>query len=103
MFCNVARAVALAATLITALPTMAQERAVEVRHADLDLTSATGRSALDRRVARAADRICGAVDIRDTRMMSAKRRCVAGTVRAARPAIELAQRNAMTGGVRLAR
>jgi UrcA family protein len=53
-----------AGVLLLASPSLAQRSepvtaSVTVRHADLDLTTAAGRAALDRRVARAAREVCG--------------------------------------------
>jgi len=52
--------IAGAATLIAA-PASAtgQERSVTVRYADLDLSSPAGKRALDRRIARATETVCG--------------------------------------------
>ncbi|NIJ65273.1 UrcA family protein [Sphingomonas leidyi] len=53
---------ALAAATLLAVPALAEgrpERSATVRHADLDLNSAAGRAALDRRLAAATEQVCG--------------------------------------------
>lgn len=53
---------AAAAALLAAGPALAADpdaRMVKVSHADLDLSSAQGRAALERRVAAAKEAVCG--------------------------------------------
>jgi UrcA family protein len=49
---------ALSGALLAAQPVLAAS--VEVKYDDLDLTTAQGRQALDQRVDRAAEEVCGA-------------------------------------------
>lgn len=58
-----------------AAPATASPRSIAVSYADLDLSRPAGVAALDRRLARAADAVCGPVDARDLRAMSAARAC----------------------------
>ena len=93
-------AAAIAACLLT--PTMATAttgptKSAKVSYAGLNLTSATGKATLERRVSRAADRVCGVGLQRDIRLAAITRRCAAEARAAARPAIELAYRNAADG------
>ncbi len=72
-------------------------RSVEVRHGDLNLASATGEAALNRRIAAAATAVCGRADIRD---LSARQRvdaCRATTLAAARTRVEVAVAAAKSG------
>jgi UrcA family protein len=72
---------ALAATL-TAAPAFAQPPAsatIVVRTADLDLHSATGRTALDRRIRAAIDIACGDASDADVHGKNAALRCRAAT------------------------
>lgn len=92
-------AAALAALLVTAAPAHAGEKQALVTYADLDLTHAAGRAALDRRIAAAATRVCRA-DSRDLARKLAERRCRGKALDDSRPAVELARRAA--SGQRLA-
>ena len=63
---SLAGSAALVATLITiaaATPVRAETVSVPVAYGDLDLSTPAGVATLDRRVRRAADRICGIADI----------------------------------------
>lgn len=92
---NLAHAAAIAAVLVFAAPAAADgAKSVKVSYADLNLSSAAGRDALDRRVARTAERICGVALESDLAMQMAAKRCAANARESARPAIELAHRNA---------
>ena len=92
---NLAHAAAIAAALVSAVPAAADEaKSVEVSYADLNLSSATGRDALDRRIARVANRICGVGLEREVMRQMLAERCAADARESARPAIELAYRNA---------
>ncbi|QYU68553.1 UrcA family protein [Leptolyngbya sp. 15MV] len=55
-------AAAAIASLGTALPASAQE-SIEVTYRDLNLDTAEGQKALDRRIVRAARQVCGLEDI----------------------------------------
>ncbi|MCP3729845.1 UrcA family protein [Sphingomonas sp. MG17] len=102
MLHNLARAAAIAAfvagTLLAPVPAQAGgERSANVRYSDLNLASATGKAMLERRVASAADRVCGVANEQMPRLIAAARRCAATARESARPAIELAYRNAANG------
>jgi UrcA family protein len=62
----------------TASPTVTNR--VVVSFQDLDLGSVRGRAALDRRIARAAEEVCGTASEADLAARNAVRRCRAGTV-----------------------
>lgn len=68
---------AIAAGMLTfaTAPAFAAERSVEVRFADLDLTTENGASALQQRVKRAVTRVCGRADVRDLVEMQDVKRC----------------------------
>ena len=80
---------------------VSQTQSVEVRHGDLDLTSAAGVARLDRRIKAAAARACGSYDERDLRMAAEARACRSETIAQARPKVDLAIAQAR-GGNRLA-
>lgn len=95
MLCNLARAAAITAALLAAVPAIAAgAKSVQVSYADLDLASAHGKAAFDRRIQHAAQRVCGPVLQRDLMMTAAVNRCVAATLESIQPAVELAYRNA---------
>ncbi len=92
---NLARAAAISAALVLAAPASADgTKSVKVSYADLNLSSAAGRNTLDRRVARTADRICGVALEQHLELQAVAKRCAATARESARPAIELAHRNA---------
>jgi UrcA family protein len=95
MLSNLARAAAIAAALIAAVPAIASgAKSVKVSYADLNLTSSTDKARFERRIARAADRVCGVELGRDVQLQAATKRCAAETRESLRPAIQLAHRNA---------
>ena len=95
MLSNLARPAALAGVLIAAVPAHAGgAKSANVSYADLNLASATGKAMLERRVSRAANRICGFGLEQNLRMQAAAQRCATAARESARPAIELAYRNA---------
>lgn len=95
MLFNLARAAAIAAALIAAVPAIADgTKSVKVSYADLNLATESGRLALDRRVARTAARICAVPVEQDLAMLAAAKRCAVKARASAQPAIELAHRNA---------
>jgi UrcA family protein len=53
---------ALALAILAPIPAMAETASVRVRYADLDLSSADGQRAFNRRIAAAGRQICGAAD-----------------------------------------
>ncbi|MCR5871991.1 MULTISPECIES: UrcA family protein [unclassified Sphingomonas] len=97
MITNFARAAALGAALLVSLPTVAgQGKHVRVSYADLDLTADAGKKTFERRIARAADAVCGPTDGRDLAGVVRHKRCVATALESSRPAVELAFRNSAT-------
>ncbi|HEY0621844.1 UrcA family protein [Sphingomonas sp.] len=95
MLFNLARAAAIAAALIAAVPAFAGgAKSANVSYADLNLASALGKATFERRVSRAADRVCGVELGRDIVAQAAAKRCAAAARESARPAVELAYRNA---------
>ena len=50
----------LASAVLVTTPAMATAKTQEVRHADLDLSSAEGRTRLDTRIRQAVKQVCGA-------------------------------------------
>jgi UrcA family protein len=51
--------VTLASALMATTPVLANEKTKEVRHADLDLSSAEGRARLETRIRQAVKQVCG--------------------------------------------
>ncbi|MEG3179965.1 UrcA family protein [Sphingomonas sp. LT1P40] len=95
MYSHLARAAAVAAALLAAVPAFAGgEKKIAVSYADLNLVSAKGKQAFDRRITTAARRICDAAPQRDLAMQAADNRCVAAVLATTAPAIDLALRNA---------
>lgn len=69
---------AFAAAGLIATPALAAPqsgRTVTIRHADLDLSSATGRATLDRRLAAATEQVCGSYAGADQDEAMAIQRC----------------------------
>ena len=86
-------AATLAASLaVAAAPALAQPAPlrVAVSHADLDLTTAQGRSALELRILRAARTACGTPSPADPRGRADLNACVAEARTAARQAVAIA-------------
>ena len=97
MFANFARAAALGTVLLVSLPAVAGTgKSVVVSYSDLNLTSAAGKKAFERRIARAIDAVCGTPAPRDLVDSAHRKRCVVAALDSARPAVELALRNAAT-------
>ncbi len=98
MFPQFARAAAFGAVLLVALPAAAGEgKSINVSYADLDLAADKGKKAFERRIAHAAGAVCGGpADPRDLVGTAHRNRCVASALDSARPAVELAFRNAPT-------
>lgn len=95
MLCNLARAAAIAAALLAAVPAAADgTRSVEVSYADLNLASAQGKSTFERRLKAAAARACGVGYERDLTLHKITKRCAAAALESVNPAVELAYRNA---------
>ncbi len=84
------RLVLPALALAAAAPALAQQASIEVPYGDLDLTKDAGRKALDARIARAANRLCGTVGARDLVQIAAKKACVAEARASVAPQVELA-------------
>jgi UrcA family protein len=95
MLHNLARAAAIAAALLAAIPAVADgAKSVQVSYADLNLASAQGKASFERRINAAAQRVCGPAPGLNLVMQAAANRCVAATLESTQPAIELAYRNA---------
>ena len=100
MFKTFARPVLIAtigtfATAVTAASPAAasgptENRSAAVRYGDLDLKTADGATELNRRVARAASRICAAADPRDLGQVAAAHSCRSTAIANAQPSIQLA-------------
>ena len=91
---TVLAAAAMAASLATlAAPAAAQNaEGILVHYGDLDLTGATGRQALDRRIAGAAAELCGSFRAVELNWANEVRACRAETIALTQP-----QRNAAVG------
>jgi UrcA family protein len=90
-------AAAIAATLLqlgaAASPAAAQTaEAIVVSYADLNLAGPAGREVLDRRIANAATRLCGAYSANELRWAAAAEACQAETIALTQP-----QRDAAVG------
>lgn len=95
MLCNLARAAAITAALIAAVPAAADgAKSVQVSYGDLDLASTQGKSAFERRLKAAAARACGVNLERELKRLELSKRCAATALESAAPAIELAYRKA---------
>jgi len=95
MLSNLARAAAIAAALIAAVPAVAGgAKSVKVSYADLNLSSASGRTLFAERIEDAVERVCGSPFQRDLSMAAEARRCATATRELTAPAIQLAHRNA---------
>jgi UrcA family protein len=94
---SILAAAALAAGLLTlgvaASPAMAQEISVRVSYADLNLASDSGREILDRRIANAADQLCGAFSPLELTWAAAVRACQAETIALTQPQRDAALRH----------
>ena len=84
-----------------AVPAFAQDTAgavpsVQVRYHDLNLATTEGTAALDRRIKAAAERVCGAYDVRDlgvlARINACRRSAVTGTATQVAEAVSAAKR-----------
>lgn len=83
----------IAAGAAAAQPDLAAQNSprVAVRYADLNLSSMAGRSELSRRIAAAANALCGpAPALRDLGATQAYRDCVKTSIASAAPAVEQA-------------
>ena len=98
MFAPPFRPAMLGVALLLATPALAESgKAIAVRYGDLDLTAAAGKQTFERRITRAAAIVCGGTpDSRDLVGSRAHGRCVASALQSARPAVDLALRNAAT-------
>jgi len=98
MFAPPFRAATLGVVLLLATPALAGAgKSIAVRYGDLDLTAAAGKQTFERRIARAASAVCGGTpESRDLFGSRAHGRCVVSALQSARPAIDLALRNAAT-------
>jgi UrcA family protein len=78
-------------------PAMAADAGVAVQHADLNLATAAGRAALDRRIDRAARHVCGTALTVELDLAAEIADCRADVMASAR-----SQRDAIVGGLELA-
>jgi UrcA family protein len=80
-------AAALALAILSPIPAMAETMSVPVRYGDLNLASADGQQAFNRRIAAASRKICGTADSeRDLSRRSAVTKCLAEVRRSVEPA-----------------
>jgi UrcA family protein len=79
---------------MAAAPAAAAPAQVAVSYADLDLAKDEGRKVLDRRLARAERRVCGARPVRDLTLMQRHKACLAEARASYAPQVELALANA---------
>lgn len=84
-------------TFTAVAPALASEAGVPVQHADLNLASAAGRAALDRRIDRAARQVCGTALTIELELAGEVNACRADVMANAR-----AQRDALVGGIEVA-
>ena len=84
-------------TLTAVAPAMASDTGVSVQHEDLNLASAAGRAALDRRIDRAARQVCGTALTIELDLAAEVTACRADVMAEAH-----AQRDAILGGIELA-
>jgi UrcA family protein len=75
---------------LCSVPAVAQTTSVPVSFADLDLTSATGKIALEHRIDRAVTAICGIPDAIDLWAARATEKCRVETRAQARPRVVVA-------------
>ena len=93
-------ALVVATALVT--PTVgqaAETNLIRVSYADLNLVESFGQNQLERRIAYAAETVCGTADPRDLIFVRAVTDCRDGTVADARPAYEAAVASARDGTV----
>jgi len=74
--------VTFAVVTLFAAPALAGDRSVAIRHADLDLKSAEGRTELNRRLATATEQVCGSYASAGADEAVAIKRCRDGVQRA---------------------
>ena len=90
---SILAAAALAACTAVATPALAQPApSIAVSYADLDLTDNSSRVTLDRRIANAAEQLCGWYQPTDLTLGHAVRVCQSATIALAQP-----QRDAAVG------
>jgi len=91
--------IAISCGTTSAIALAEQPVSVRVSYADLNLTSGSGQQALQRRIADAAQSVCGVSDHRDLRFASAVSDCRTATIADVRPAYESAVATARRGTV----
>lgn len=89
-----AAAAVTAMVMLTPAATAEGAPSTRVSYAGLNLTNAAGKATFERRVKRAADRVCRVGKNRDISLDAIARRCAKEARAAAQPAMELAYRNA---------
>ena len=86
-------AAVVVASLGAAAPALAQSaESVTVSYADLNLGTASGRTALDRRITNAAEQLCGFYQPTELTWAAAVRACQSETVALAQPQVDAALR-----------
>jgi UrcA family protein len=86
-------AAAVVAAGLAATPALAQPaEAITVSYADLNLAVATGRNTLDRRIANAAEQLCGYYQPTELTWAAAVRACQTETIALTQPQVETALR-----------
>lgn len=88
--------------LAPAAAVQAEDIAKPVTYGDLDLSSPQGRAALDSRLARAVNAVCGKPDLRDLPAVRSSRRCRHAAIEYARNEAELAALSYRRGDTPLA-
>lgn len=84
---NKIKSAVLALAILSPIPAMAETVSVPVRYADLNLASADGQQAFNRRIAAAGQKICGSVDNeRDLSRRASINKCLAKVRSSAEPA-----------------
>lgn len=84
---------ALAANVAAVAPALAQDAStIEVSYGDLNLASGFGREILDRRIANAAEQLCGEARKVELTLFAAVQACRSETVAAAQPQRDAAVR-----------
>lgn len=84
---NKIKSAVIALAILSPIPAMADTVSVPVRFADLDLSSAEGQRAFNRRIAAAGRQICGSVDSeRDLSRRASITKCLSAVRMSAEPA-----------------
>ena len=76
--------------VLCAAPATAETMSIPVSFAGLDLTSASGKAILDRRINNAVRTICGIPDASDLNAVRENRRCATDTMNRTQPRVSIA-------------